>query len=123
MPRGSIDATTFSLEPTLASKLSAISEKVHNGEGVAVLRGLQAARFNDEEAVIAFAGISSYVCPKRATDGYANQTLSKLTFGVCRGTCGLINIFKAIFATLPTMRYRSGPKISALQVQSLRLLW
>jgi hypothetical protein len=65
------------LKPALASKLSAISDKVHHGEGIAVLRGLQAARFNDEEAVIAFAGISSYVCPKRATDAYANQTLSK----------------------------------------------
>ena len=42
-----------------------------------MVRGLDAARFNDEEAVIAFAGISSYVCPKRATDSYANQTLSK----------------------------------------------
>lgn len=44
-----------------------------------VLRGLDAARFNDEEAVIAFAGICSYVCPERATDSYANQTLSKFS--------------------------------------------
>jgi len=54
-----------------------MSDQVHSGGGVAVLRGLNAARFNDEEAVIAFAGISAHVCPKRATDSYANQTLSK----------------------------------------------
>lgn len=57
-------------------KLCAISRSLHNGQGVAVLRGLQAANFNDEEAVIAFAGVTSYICAQRATDSYANQTLS-----------------------------------------------
>ena len=77
LPRGAIDQETFPLKETLAQRLSAMSGQVHSGGGIAVLRGLDAARFNDEEAVIAFAGISSYVCPKRATDSYANQTLSK----------------------------------------------
>ena len=61
----------------LSIKLSAISTELHNGPGIAVLRGLDAAKFNDEEAVIAFAGIAAHVCPLRATDSYANQTLSK----------------------------------------------
>jgi hypothetical protein len=60
----------------LANKLSSISKDLHQGSGVVVLRGLDAAKFNDEEAVIAFAGICSYICPERATDSYANQTLS-----------------------------------------------
>jgi len=60
----------------LACRLASISQELHEGRGVAVLRGLDAARFNDEEAVIAFAGVCAYVCPQRATDSYANQTLS-----------------------------------------------
>jgi len=62
----------------LACRLASISQELHEGRGVAVLRGLDAARFNDEEAVIAFAGVCAYVCPQRATDSYANQTLSEL---------------------------------------------
>jgi len=66
----------FPLLPTLARKLSTASKDLHEGPGVVVLRGLNAARFNDEEAVVAFAGVSAYVAPQRATDSYANQTLS-----------------------------------------------
>jgi hypothetical protein len=76
LPRGSIEQTTFPLPEPLASKLSTISNEVYHGRGVAVLRGLDTVNFNGEESVIAFAGISSYVCPSRATDSYAFQTLS-----------------------------------------------
>lgn len=77
IPRSEISPDTFDLgNAHLATKLSSISYDLHNGPGVVVLRGLDAARFNDEEAVIAFAGISSYICRERATDSYANQTLS-----------------------------------------------
>jgi hypothetical protein len=63
--------------PELVNKLSSVSRDLHQGHGIVVLRGLDAANFNDEEAVVAFAGVCSYVCPKRATDSYANQTLSE----------------------------------------------
>lgn len=76
LPRSAIAQRTFPLPAGLAHKLSAVSKKVHQGPGIAVLRGLEAARFNDEEAVIAFAGVCSYVAAQRATDSYANQTLS-----------------------------------------------
>ncbi|KAJ4399032.1 hypothetical protein N0V91_009728 [Didymella pomorum] len=76
LPRSEISQRTFPLQAGLAHKLSSVSKELHQGPGVAVLRGLQAARFNDEEAVVAFAGVSSYVAPERATDSYANQTLS-----------------------------------------------
>ncbi|KAI4702400.1 hypothetical protein J4E81_002763 [Alternaria sp. BMP 2799] len=77
LPRTKIDQKTFDLgSPKLASKLSSISKELHHGTNVVVLRGLDSAYLNDEEAVIAFAGICSYVCPERATDAYANQTLS-----------------------------------------------
>lgn len=64
----------------LEEKLASISKELHQGQGVVVLRGLEAANFNDEEAVIAFAGVCSYICPERATDSYANQTLSTSAF-------------------------------------------
>lgn len=76
--REEICQETFDLgNPNLAHRLSTISKELHHGRGVAVVRGLDAARFNDEEAVIAFAGVCAYICPERATDSYANQTLSK----------------------------------------------
>lgn len=76
--RSDIRQDTFDLgNAQLALRLSSISKELHQGTGVVVLRGLDAANFNDEEAVIAFAGVCSYVCPERATDSYANQTLSK----------------------------------------------
>lgn len=78
LPRSAISQSTFPLAANLAKKLSAISRELHEGPGVVVLRGLEAARLNDEEAVIAFAGISSYVATQRATDSYANQTLSHI---------------------------------------------
>ncbi|KAF2636394.1 Clavaminate synthase-like protein [Massarina eburnea CBS 473.64] len=76
LPRSYIDKSTFPLKAELATKLSSISKELHQGFGVSVLRGLDVARFNDEEAIIAFVGISSYVAALRATDSYANQTLS-----------------------------------------------
>ncbi|KAF2689291.1 taurine catabolism dioxygenase TauD [Lentithecium fluviatile CBS 122367] len=76
LPRGAIDKTTFLLSSELSAKLSAKSTELHKGFGVAVIRGLDAANFNDEEATIAFVGICAHVCRLRATDSYANQTLS-----------------------------------------------
>ncbi|KAH7075704.1 hypothetical protein BKA63DRAFT_412791 [Paraphoma chrysanthemicola] len=76
-PRSKISQETFDLANSeLAHKLRSISTELHQGRGIVVIRGLDSANFNDEEAVIAFAGICSYVCPERATDSYANQTLS-----------------------------------------------
>jgi len=77
LSRTEISTSTFRIDNAkLASKLSNISTELHKGTGVVVLRGLDAAHLNDEEAVIAFAGVCAYICPDRATDSYANQTLS-----------------------------------------------
>lgn len=76
LPRGKISKDTFPLPKSLSKRLAQISKEVHSGKGVAVLRGLDHANLNDEEAVIAFAGISSHAFPLRATDSYADQTLS-----------------------------------------------
>jgi hypothetical protein len=64
------------LPAALSGKLAALSKEVHYGQGVVVIRGLAAANFNDEEAVIAFAGVTSHICRLRASDSYANQALS-----------------------------------------------
>lgn len=78
LPRGDISQRTFPLAAKLAQRLSAMSKDLHEGPGVVLLRGLEMANFNDEEAVIAFAGVCSYVAPERGTDSYANQTLSHI---------------------------------------------
>lgn len=75
-PRGEISKQTFPLSDQFAKKLVGISNELHNGIGVVILRGLHEANLNDEESVIAFAGICSYICELRATDEFANQTLS-----------------------------------------------
>jgi hypothetical protein len=74
-----INKENFTLSEDLSAKLATVSKQVHDGFGVAVVRGLHAAKFNDEEAVIAFVGICAHTCPLRATDSYANQTLSKFS--------------------------------------------
>ncbi|KAJ4297711.1 hypothetical protein N0V90_005606 [Kalmusia sp. IMI 367209] len=76
LERGAISKETFPLSPRLSTKLASLSKEVHQGFGLCVLRGLDAAKFNDEEAVIAFVGICAHTCSERATDSYANQTLS-----------------------------------------------
>ncbi|KAF2116777.1 hypothetical protein BDV96DRAFT_490595 [Lophiotrema nucula] len=73
-----INKTTFVLPEALSAKLATISEMVHLGQGIGIARGLHAANFNDEEAIIAYAGVNAHVAPLRATDDFANQTLSKL---------------------------------------------
>ena len=77
LDRSAISRESFPLSKQLSSKLAGLSKEVHSGSGVVVLRGLHAARFNDEEAVIAFVGVCAHTCAERATDSYANQTLSK----------------------------------------------
>ncbi|KAF2760654.1 hypothetical protein EJ05DRAFT_536719 [Pseudovirgaria hyperparasitica] len=77
-PRSDLSPSTFHLPLELARKLRNCSEHIHDGPGLSVVRGLNEARFNDEESVLAFVGVSSHVCPERATDGFANQTLSHI---------------------------------------------
>lgn len=74
-----INTTTFVLPESLKAKLAAASDKIHYGQGFTAIRGLDAAKFNDEESIIAFTGINAHVANKRATDDFANQTLSKFT--------------------------------------------
>ncbi|KAF1977847.1 Clavaminate synthase-like protein [Bimuria novae-zelandiae CBS 107.79] len=78
LARSDISKETFPLSEQLSNKLAGFSKELHSGSGVVVIRGLHSARFNDEEAVIAFVGTCAHICPERATDSYANQTLSHI---------------------------------------------
>ncbi|KAF2268145.1 Clavaminate synthase-like protein [Lojkania enalia] len=78
LPRESINKTTFKLSEKLAAKLATLKKEINQGQGVQVLRGLNKANFNDEEWVIADVGVCAYIFEQRATDDYANQTLSHI---------------------------------------------
>ncbi|KAF2655318.1 taurine catabolism dioxygenase TauD [Lophiostoma macrostomum CBS 122681] len=74
--REAVDKTTFHLSDELATKLAGISKRVHTEEGVEVLRGLQALKITDNQSIMVFVGLCSYIASLRATDSFANQTLS-----------------------------------------------
>ncbi|KAH8804578.1 hypothetical protein F5884DRAFT_418504 [Xylogone sp. PMI_703] len=74
---GHISPEKFPLPPRLKDLLAGISEEIHEGRGFGVLRGLDPQRFTPEENVIVFAGISSYVGERRATDS-SGLTLSHI---------------------------------------------
>ncbi|KAI9770132.1 MAG: hypothetical protein M1840_003582 [Geoglossum simile] len=64
--RGLLSTQTFPLPEELSSRLQSINNKVNNGRGFVVLRGLQPAKYTEEEIVILYAGLTSYVANNRA---------------------------------------------------------
>src|SRR3569833_223289 len=80
----SICPDNFHLPTELATKLRGLSRTVHNGRGFAVLRGLDPQGRADEDNVIAFAGIGSYIGLNRyaSSDGKAMGS-SALPFPHC----------------------------------------
>ncbi|KAI9150894.1 Taurine hydroxylase-like protein SAT17 [Paramyrothecium foliicola] len=63
--RGLADPSTFPLTAELAERLGSISETLSSGRGFVVLRGLEPIKYTEEEKVIIFAGLTSYVATKR----------------------------------------------------------
>ena len=70
-----IDPTTFPLPELLAKRLGDVSEECHNGRGFCVVRGLEPAKYTDEENVILYAGISAYIAPERGFQDRARQNV------------------------------------------------
>ncbi|KAK4203008.1 hypothetical protein QBC40DRAFT_219933 [Triangularia verruculosa] len=66
LARGHADPTTFPLSQDLATRLRGITDHVYNGQGFRRLRGINPAMYTDEERVILYAGITSYVADQRA---------------------------------------------------------
>ena len=61
---------TFPLPKELSIRLRRISGQLHDGIGFAVLRGLDPKRYDDEENVIAYCGLASYVGAERVTNAF-----------------------------------------------------
>ncbi|KAK3986710.1 hypothetical protein QBC44DRAFT_247637 [Cladorrhinum sp. PSN332] len=51
--------------PTLGLKLADLSRDIHNGQGVAVIRGLDPASFSVEDLTMIYLGVSSYIAEHR----------------------------------------------------------
>ncbi|KAF6239760.1 hypothetical protein HO173_002306 [Letharia columbiana] len=68
-----IDQISFRLPDQLAKRLDDISEECYNGRGFCVIRGLEPAKYTDEENVILYAGISAYIAPERGFLDRARQ--------------------------------------------------
>lgn len=68
---------TFPLPQDLGTLLRGISDQLHNGIGFAVLRGLDPKRYDDEENVIAYCGLASYVGAERITNAFG-MSMSEL---------------------------------------------
>ncbi|KAG8622808.1 hypothetical protein KVT40_009319 [Elsinoe batatas] len=74
---------TFPL-PTLSTTLAELTEQVHRGSGVVVLRGIDPRQFSEEENAIIFVGLSSYIAPKRGRQNPAGALLS-MSRAMCDG--------------------------------------
>ncbi len=68
-----INPVNFHLPDELAKRLDNVSEECYSGRGFRVIRGLDPARYTDEENVILYAGISSYIAPERGFLDRARQ--------------------------------------------------
>jgi len=66
IPRGMINPTTFRLSQGLASKLQAITNEVYDGHGFHRLCGINPRLYTEEERLLAFAGITSYIADQRS---------------------------------------------------------
>lgn len=65
-----LSPSTFPLPETLSARLRGISNQLHDGIGFAVLRGLDPKCYDDEEIVIIYCGVASYVGVERITNAF-----------------------------------------------------
>ena len=78
LPLSRLDPITFRLPDQLAKQLDDISEECYSGRGFCVVRGLEPAKYTDEENVILYAGISAYIALERGfLDRARQQVLCK----------------------------------------------
>jgi len=72
-----VSPSTFPL-PTLGTRLLDLALAVHIGSGFAVVRGLNPDDFSQEDNVVIFLGISSYIGSKRGRQDEEGNMLSEL---------------------------------------------
>lgn len=67
---------TFSLPKELTDRLRTISHDCYNERGFCILRGLHPKMFTDEENVLVFAGLASYVAPIRGFQDFNRELVA-----------------------------------------------
>ena len=82
LPMGLIAPDTFVL-PTLGPKLSQLKQRLYNGLGFFVLRGLEPGKYNPRMNMLIYAGIASYIGEKRAIQYEGGPALSQSTHHQC----------------------------------------
>ena len=74
--RGLATPETFPLPRELSERLKSVTDVVYNGRGFKVFRGLDPAKYSEEEAVVMYAGLTSHVASKRGRNiGTVNPLL------------------------------------------------
>lgn len=63
-----LEPATFPLSIELGNRLRAVSHSLHKGLGFAVLRGLNPKKYSDEDNLIMYAGIVSWIGRERVTN-------------------------------------------------------
>lgn len=76
-----VSPSTFPL-PTLGPRLLKLALAVHSGRGFALVRGLNPDDFSQEDNVVVFLGISSYIGPKRGRQDEEGNMLSESTLSL-----------------------------------------
>ncbi|CAO2655440.1 Nn.00g105040.m01.CDS01 [Neocucurbitaria sp. VM-36] len=74
--------------PTLGSKLEAISQDLHHGRGLTILRGLTPSKYTAKDNVLLFTGLASYIGEQRGCqDRYGNMLTHLVDMGFKFGKC------------------------------------
>ncbi|KAF2676403.1 Clavaminate synthase-like protein [Lentithecium fluviatile CBS 122367] len=69
-----LEPATFPLSTELGNRLRSVSTTLHEGIGFAVLRGLNPKRYNDEENLMIYAGLVSWIGSERVTNPLGMST-------------------------------------------------
>lgn len=79
--RGLANPNTFPLSQALAKRLRSVADYVYNGRGFHRIKGFEPSRYTEEDRVIAYAGITSYVADQRARNiGKTTPPMPMLAF-------------------------------------------
>jgi hypothetical protein len=78
-----INPNTFHL-PNLGPKLTTIADKVYDGLGIVILKGLNPDKYSPLTNVALYTGITSYIAPQRGIQGREGDFLSERFFHASR---------------------------------------
>ncbi|KAL6920942.1 hypothetical protein FSHL1_004918 [Fusarium sambucinum] len=73
-----VSADNFPL-PNLSRRLRASAETLHLGKGFVVIRGIDGAKYTNEDSVTIFLGVASYIGDKRGLQDRKGNMLSHIT--------------------------------------------